>query len=263
MPVLSNILKFKSIRQKLLFYLKTHYYREFNISIPLKNGYWAQLLEPDSYDSFSEIFIKEEYKDLLPKETPSKVIDLGSHYGFFSLWLQSIYPESKLKCLLIEPSALCFPSLKALTANEQFNGRFIHLDQVIGDPSEGTSTFYERPFMASSALPNSMDEQSRSAQVLAVENVTQKMPPPYDLIKCDVEGAEWEFLKHYEPIIKASRTLVMEWHSWHSGGGGYPQIRSRLEQLGFTVTKSSDPIEAEGRDGEVGLLQATNQRTVN
>lgn len=264
MQVLSNILKFKNIRQKILFHLKTHYYREFNISIPLKNGYWAQLFEPDSYDSFSEIFIKEEYKSFLPKEIPSKVIDLGSHYGFFSLWLQSIYPESKLQSLLIEPSSLCFHSLKKLACNEKLYGRFIHLAQVIGNPSEQNSIFYERPFMASSALPNSIDiqEKSRSIDVLSIENITQKIAPPYDLIKCDIEGAEWAFLEHYQPIIKSTKTLIMEWHSWHNGGGGYPQISSKLEQLGFAIIKTSKPIQAEGRNGEVGLLQATNQRAL-
>ena len=30
----------------------------------------------------------------------------------------------------------------------------------------------------------------------------KKLEPPYDLIKCDIEGSEWEFLNNYQNLIK-------------------------------------------------------------
>ena len=102
------------IRKKLLFYIKNKYFHELEYSIPLESGYWAHLLEKDSYDSFSEIFIKQEYKDFIPIEPISRIIDIGAHYGYFSLWLQSKHPEIELYSLLVEPSPRCTRSLKNL-----------------------------------------------------------------------------------------------------------------------------------------------------
>ena len=48
----------------------------------------------------------------------------------------------------------------------------------------------------------------------------------------------------------------MEWHSWHSGGGGFSQIEKKLTELKFQIIKSSPPQEAVGRDGQVGLFLA-------
>ena len=36
------------------------------------------------------------------------------------------------------------------------------------------------------------------------------MPPPYDLIKCDIEGAEWELLNHYDELV--SQTKYFLWN---------------------------------------------------
>ena len=103
------------IRKKLLFYIKNKYFHELEYSIPLESGYWAHLLEKDSYDSFSEIFIKQEYGEFIPNEPISRILDIGAHYGYFSLWLQSTHPEIELNSLLIEPSPSCARSLNYLT----------------------------------------------------------------------------------------------------------------------------------------------------
>ena len=50
----------------------------------------------------------------------------------------------------------------------------------------------------------------------------------------------------------------MEWHSWHSGDGGFPQIEKKLTEIGFQIIKSSPHQKAVGRDGEVGLFLAQN-----
>ena len=80
----------------------------------------------------------------------------------------------------------------------------------------------------------------------------------FDLVKCDLEGAEWNFIIHYSSLLENSKFLVMEWHSWHQGGGGLPQIEKKLNDIGFQIIRSNTPEKAVGRDGEVGLFLATN-----
>ena len=108
------LLRIGFVRNKLLFHLKHKYFHELGHSIPLESGYWAHLLEKDSYDSFSEIFIKQEYLEFIPDEPISRILDIGAHYGYFSLWLQSRHPEIELTSLMIEPSPSCARSLHNL-----------------------------------------------------------------------------------------------------------------------------------------------------
>ena len=50
----------------------------------------------------------------------------------------------------------------------------------------------------------------------------------------------------------------MEWHSWHSGDGGFPQIEKKLTDIGYQIIKLSPAHKAVGRDGQVGLFLAQN-----
>ena len=84
MSISSLILKFHFLRKSLITRLLSNYYHELNISLPIRSGYWVRLLENDAYDSFSEIFLKQEYLDFLPDEKATKILDIGAHYGYFS-----------------------------------------------------------------------------------------------------------------------------------------------------------------------------------
>ena len=81
---------------------------------------------------------------------------------------------------------------------------------------------------------------------------------PVDLIKCDIEGAEWELINDYPNLLSSTKYLLLEWHSWHPGGGSLDQIIERLSYLNFKVEKQSPASRANGRDGKVGLLLASN-----
>ena len=114
------------LRRRVLHYLCNNYFHELKFSIPLGNNYWANLLENDSYDPFSEIFICQEYADFIPNEPILKLIDIGANYGYFSLWLQSKIDNYPLKSLMIEASPKCKRSLQKslMTKNYKFQATF-------------------------------------------------------------------------------------------------------------------------------------------
>ena len=257
----STLLKSNLFRRSLITHLKARYFHEFNHSIPLGNGYWADIMENDGYDSFSEIFIKEEYLDLLPNKKISRIIDIGAHYGYFSLWLQSKFPESEVCSLLIEPSPRSCRSLEHLVKQKSLDGRFRFVNKAIGNAKNKDSNFYDRPHMASSIFASTLrSEDSIEVERLCETELLSEYPPPYDLIKCDIEGAEWDFIQNYGSIIGKTHYLLLEWHSWHSGGNGFPQLENKLKELGFEITKKTNLENARGRDGQVGLLLAENQQ---
>ena len=95
--IIPSLLKIPKLRAKFIHSIKQSYFDELDISIPLQNNYWAKLFRNDSYDSFSEIFIQNEYEDFIPDIEINRVIDLGAHNGFFSVWLQSNRPKTNSK----------------------------------------------------------------------------------------------------------------------------------------------------------------------
>jgi FkbM family methyltransferase len=216
-------------------------------------------LEKDSYDSFSEIFIKQEYLEFIPDEPISRILDIGAHYGYFSLWLQSRHPEIELSSLMIEPSPSCARSLHNLANQEILDGRFSYLQRAIGLPDSESSPFYDRSHMAGSRYSLSQSEKAIQVQNLSEADLVEKLEAPYDLIKCDIEGSEWEFLNNFQNLIKESKYLLLEWHSWHEGGGGFSQIEKSMHSLDFSMVRSSEPVPAIAREGEVGLILFKNR----
>jgi FkbM family methyltransferase len=242
----------------MLAHLRLDYFHEFHHSIPLGNNYWAHLWENDAYDSFSEIFIQQEYSDFIPDEPITNILDLGAHYGYFSLWLQSKRPQDEIHSILVEPSLRCRRSLEKLVKSPRLQNRFHYLQCAIGDPKDPQIKFFDRPYMAGSVFQSASNDKSYYTSTLNISDLISSNRGSFDLIKCDLEGAEWDFLIHYSSLLEKSKFLVMEWHSWHSGQGGFPQVEKKLSDLGFQIIKSSSPQIAVGRDGEVGLFLAQN-----
>jgi len=254
----SKLLKIPAFRRAMLAHLRLDYFHEFHHSIPLGNNYWAHLWENDAYDSFSEIFIQQEYADFIPDESITNILDLGAHYGYFSLWLQTNRPKDKIHSILVEPSLRCRRSLEKLVESPQLQNRFHYLQCAIGDPKDSQIKFFDRPYMAGSVFQSNGNDPSYYTSTLNISDLISSDRGSFDLIKCDLEGAEWDFLIHYSSLLEKSKFLVMEWHSWHSGGEGFSQIEKKLTDLDFEIVNSSSPQKAVGRDGEVGLFLAQN-----
>ena len=254
----SNLLKIPAFRRAILAHLRLDYFHEFHFAIPLGNNYWAHLWENDAYDSFSEIFIQEEYAAFIPNEPIKKILDLGAHYGYFSLWLQSKRPQDEIHSLMVEPSQRCQRSLGRLAKYSKLAGRFQHLQAAVGNPKEERTRFFERQFMGGSLFSSSPADYNYEVKTLPLSDELNFQQQTFDLIKCDLEGSEWGFIIHYSSLLRNSKFLVMEWHSWHPGKGGFAQIKNKLSDLGFQIIQSSQPHKAVGRDGEVGLFLAQN-----
>ena len=160
---ISFLLRFPKLRAKFIHYIVHNHFDELNVSIPLKNEYWAKLFRHDSYDSFSEIFIQNEYEGFIPDIEINRVIDLGAHHGFFSVWLQATFAKRKIKSLLIEPSTRCFPVLSELTKRKEYDN-FTFFNKCIGNRQDGENLFFDRPHMASS---NAQIDQREIAENLS------------------------------------------------------------------------------------------------
>ena len=255
--MINFLLKIPSIRKRVLHRIKYNYFNELNISIPLKNNYWADLMQTDSYDSFSEIFIHNEYEGFIPDIEIKSLIDLGAHHGFFSVWLQSLLKKVKLKTLLVEPSARCAPILTQLLQKKEYKGNFFFINKCIGNPEEGKIQFFDRPHMASSNFKEDEGELAEKVSVLTKRDICQWQNPPYDLLKCDIEGSEWDLMDYYGNILKKTKFVVIE---WHEGQGEFDKFVNQISGLGFSIIKSSQEASGQSIASSTVLLLIKNNR---
>lgn len=255
--IISALLKIPSFRAKVIHSIKQFYFEELDVSIPILNSYWAKLFHIDSYDSFSEIFIHNEYGKFIPNLEINSLIDLGAHHGFFSVWLQSLLGERKLKSLLVEPSARCFPVLKQLSERNEYKENFVFINKCIGNPDEGETLFFDRSHMASSNFKTDESEIAEKVSVLTTRDISQWQNPPYDLLKCDVEGAEWDLIAHYSSILIKTKFAIIE---WHEGGREFDNFVNQINDLGFSIIKSSQEVSGQSRGNSTVLLLIKNNR---
>ena len=248
---ISVLLKFPKIRAKCIHYIKHNHFDELDISIPLKNNYCAKLFHNDSYDSFSEIFIQDEYKGFIPEIEINNLIDLGAHHGFFSVWLQSNRPKTKIKSLLVEPSARCFPVLSELIKRNEYSNNFVFFSKCIGNPKKDEILFFDRPHMASSKYKTEDSEVPENVSVLLPKDIPAWEKPPYDLLKCDIEGAEWDLIEFYAPILSQTKFALIE---WHEGGDTFENFVNQISELNFRIIKSSLDTAREKSIGDSTIL---------
>ncbi len=171
-------------------------------------------------------------------------------FSLFTLWLRA---EQKLsldcRALLIDGDSRSEAAVSRLIELNRLHGRVSFQQGLISDKL-GSHTFIERSFMNSSLGGDAADGVTKRVSTVSADQILDLLPPPYDLIKIDVEGGEFEFLNAYESVLSRTDYLLMEWHSWHAGGGGVGQLQELLDQRNFEfVTEVLRPEDESHRHG--------------
>jgi FkbM family methyltransferase len=261
----STLLSSRSLRRRLAYQLLYRYPADLDARVPLGENLFTPLFDAEIGASFAEVFLHGEYASLLDDiPLPRRWIDLGSYAGFFSLWLEwqrrRLGDSTPSQALLVDGNASMEDWIGRLIAVNNLGSTWTFRCGAIASGS-GECNFVSRSYMASSLgeLDRSSGRHAR-VPVLDEAGLMQIFPPPYDLLKLDIEGAELEMLRHYPRVIEQSRYLCLEWHSWHSGGGGLAQIRELAETLGLTCSREIQPPRDLPNGHQTGVLLLTNPR---
>jgi FkbM family methyltransferase len=244
---LLGLLAWPAFRRRAIFELRQRYYGELANGISLGHGLQCPLLLPDAWSSFAEVFVHGEYAaafDRLP--LPSRWVDLGCHAGYFSLyvaWKRALAGESGPgTALLVDADSRLPPAVATLLEQNGLTDcfQFVHALVASGD---GARDFRERGHMASSlAMPGVEDGRLTRVPILTAADLICRFPPPYDLLKVDIEGGEYEFLRSYGDVLDAARALLIEWHaSDDAAAHARASVCEELERRGFTAMRELGP----------------------
>ncbi|GIW67116.1 MAG: hypothetical protein KatS3mg095_1014 [Candidatus Parcubacteria bacterium] len=136
--------------------------------------------------------------------------DLGAHYGWFSLLVSNLLPQSKVYAFEPDPYVL-----KILEKNKRPNIEII--DKAVSN-KEGKIKFYSRPLLSSGVSTLNIESENLvfknipysevEVESITLDNFCFKNNIYPDFIKIDVEGAEEMVLKGAEEVLKNHNSII-------------------------------------------------------
>lgn len=216
------------------------YKSDFELGWKMKSGLLQEIRTYGEWLLFSDITMRGEYqaaRDWLlqqPREKELTIVDLGANVGFTSFYLMDglLQKGFRFKNLLVEAHLGNFGDLsRRLEANKKVLGQNIAVPicGLVGKRygkahlrTDGLNTIYR-------AFENKPDGVSHEVSYVDLEDYLDDSP--VDLIKCDIEGSEVDFVKNYRPLLNRTRFLVLELHSSVPGVKEIPE--TLLNECGF------------------------------
>jgi FkbM family methyltransferase len=242
---LISLLGIPAIRRRVIFEIKYRWYKDLDLMIPLSKGFVCPIPEHDALYSFAEIFASNEYGSFLQHTgLPKRWIDLGCHAGYFTLylaWQRAQSGENDWTALLIDADARVKEQTEKTIELNQIRKNCELIWGLISS-QEGVHNFGLRDGMGSSTdLSIAGIRKVSSVRTLSPSEILKSFPPPYDLIKVDIEGGEYDFVESYEEVYRQASSLLFEWHSSDREGSGEQRLRQAIEARGFRFIETIQP----------------------
>jgi FkbM family methyltransferase len=190
----------------------------------------------ETWGTVDQIWRQRIYTEHFPILEGFKVLDIGAHFGFFSVF--AAYQGKDVKVVSYEPSLYNFRMLqKNITLNRK-DRQIRVFNRALSDVAGSFELYKSDGHDDSGSLvkENLSAKKTRvTAEVVQVEPALAiwNFYERYDFVKIDCEGSEYAILKSLGSSIKRFRYLAIEYH------GDSDPIRDHLSANGFTVLSTS------------------------
>lgn len=202
-----------------------------------------------------EIWGSHQYYIELDNESP-RILDLGSHIGLSTLYFKTLFPASEIDSY--EPHPDSFRLLKENLEWNNIQGVTIHNEAAsVGESSLTLHVNEDNTWRSTVSIhPMAWNESQHTIPMtFRATPFRQIISAPYDLVKMDVEGYEYELIKSVKNELNNCKHWLIEIH-----GRGHYDVRELIaifEKQGFTtrLEKSARAIKPHQLSG-LALLHA-------
>ncbi|HWA25865.1 MAG TPA: FkbM family methyltransferase [Lacunisphaera sp.] len=187
---------------------------------------------------FMEMFVKDDYGVKLPTSTPT-IIDCGANVGMALLYFKARYPASRVICFEPNPAS-CELIEWHIRENRLQN---VTLNRVACGAAAGEASFFVN---AKDSIVSSFYRERANADVeikVPVVRLSESIKGPVDLLKIDVEGAEWDIIQDLiasgkMPLIKS---MIIEYHHQIKGQrSALSGFLRMIEEAGYRYEVTSE-----------------------
>jgi FkbM family methyltransferase len=175
------------------------------------------------YHQTRQIFGQRLYNFRTPNAAPV-ILDCGAHIGLASLFFKERFPAARITAF--EADAALAETCRANFAS--FGASDIEVIAAAVWTHENGVSFAQSSDDAGHVAENQAD-------TVKVPSIRLKayLNGPVDLLKLDVEGAEFALVEDCGDALKNVRNIVMEVHAMDGGPLQIGHMLARLEELGF------------------------------
>ncbi|MDA3880131.1 MAG: FkbM family methyltransferase [Prolixibacteraceae bacterium] len=187
-----------------------------------------------------DIFCDREYADFFPFYKKATIIDIGAHYGYFSIFAKNNVDEDS-KIFTIEPNKANFKQLEKNIFDCKISNISCY-NYAIGDIN-GISRLYQGQKINHSIIENyplaDNNIESEEVEVRTLEELINELGLKHiDFIKMDCEGAEYSiFNSTPDSIFDKITTISMEFHDLKDKNFTAQDLISKLTENKFRIVK--------------------------
>lgn len=171
-----------------------------------KRKFKVYFRDPKSFlHTIQELFIDQIYKFETCNESPT-IIDCGAYIGTSILYFKTNYPKSIIKAF--EPDKNNFQLLQQNIQNWGFENIELNNKAIWINEDD---LFFEQKGEMSGKINNQNSNNSNKIRVQS-QRLNNLLDKKIDLLKIDIEGAEYEVLKDCESNLKNVDKIFIEYH---------------------------------------------------
>lgn len=213
--------------------------KTFNRLCSVNNIKLDYKINRNEFGILKSIFQLREYSDYFPFYQDVNIVDIGAHYGYFSIFANK-NSGSKSKIISIEPNKNNFSCLSAnIKLNEIQNINSYNL--AVGAKNEKTKLYFGKNTNHSiienyklSSNSNFEEIELKTLESIINENNLNEI----HFLKMDCEGAEYEIFETTPPyIFDKITTISMEFHDLKDKSKTPEQLIKKLLDNNFQVVK--------------------------
>ncbi len=202
--------------------------RRLELEWTLPSGITVQVEDYGEWLIYNDIFVDGEYDRPIKNSlqtTSSKdcvtIVDIGANVGFFTMrvadWLlRNTSRTQKFQIFCIEGSPTVFKKLQARVRRDNLLMNHVNLTHGLVGRSDGEGMIVEKPFHAMNRV-DILAKSKEKGVLVSYINLPEKLAeiPEIDLLKCDIEGSELDFLESSQDFFGKVRSAVFELHDYN------------------------------------------------
>jgi FkbM family methyltransferase len=203
--------------------LQESIYKQLDLSFRFPSGIKIEVMSRAEWCIYNDIWVEGIYDAAILQArsivagTRVKILDLGANVGFFSLRCAHLLQADDYVVYAVEGSPRVFCALEQRMAVQPSSvaSKLRLLHGLVGRKS-GTDRMrvsHNIGMNSVSSLPHNGISQ-RETEPLAYLNLVEVMKgeDKIDLLKCDIEGSEREFIHNYGDLLARVKVAVFEFH---------------------------------------------------
>lgn len=216
-----------------IFPIDRYSFRRINERLKLGLDY---SLNKDAVSILEDIFIHREYAAYFPFYEESTIIDIGAHYGYFSIFA-AMNTDKKSRIIAVEPSSKNYEILKKnISATKISNIKPVHAALT---SKSGEIELHQSKSFNHSLYPIDSKQRTEKVEAFSLLHFLEKLQiEQVDFLKIDCEGAEYPILLHStKETLSKIKVISMEFHDFRQEAYAPQHLIQHLEKCGFEVLK--------------------------